>query len=1766
LLKDENQEIINWGMIMRKRLPRRAMDPFNRTVPITKAIGINELEESGKLYPSQQFGESGILPEEEKGSIELTWVNSNIKQAESDLPPNGLIITPTSMAEAVIDGKKSIIVKTRPFEISDRVYLLINEQKALGIVALGKLTEMSLAELQQTEDEHLINMDLRAKWMSKQPRWENGPFYAWPVKVVEKFDQPQETNVGPDPQVVVHDVKIKKQIKTNPKDLFFYIRLPESVRNTLTEISQKYASKTGAKVEDVDHVTLLYLRGGDNGFSEADAKKAQAVAQKTLSKFLPISAKIQGWGYFDGASKDGKPCTALVVLLDAPDLSDVYTAIKGAVVEAGLQEEDQSHGFIPHATIAYLSFGGRCENLPKLNSEFVIDQVELAHSEIHELDFGVEKIRDPKTYDPSKISDEVLRDDHRLTLAWYTTWKKNPEGFKYDLETLELLLRKILEEAARRGPETMRFSPKDMKPFVREFWERVAREVKLPEVMIRRVIVAPDIDVIGKTNTELIELHWRLHELFEAKIELGPRGPEGITKEEIVNLHALVVDELYDREIVHPSPPGDGLDDVSGDFERYAEKQPDYDKPPWQKIEKREYAWINASGVERGEEISLTDVLKHFKTFKTKQPYVYLVGGLANRGKTKGDIDILVKDTEDLPESFKHVIHFRLGRALPSDLAERLEIHYDNFHGPMTNNVPLYDLTFERINPKNEIKLMGMELVEKYETRVVSSDFEKQAERAEKHDKLTLGEFFYMPKPTRPAFPYELQTLRRFLSLYRERAEIWLPAFVQKKYDGARHQVHKDGNKIKIISENGEDNVARLPQTIEEISNLKVDKLVFDCEIELWQGRQHLPREAIAGYLHSKDEPNDTDIITNIFDVLYHDKDGDIHNWPVQQRLEVLEKLDIKQSTMGVPDLKHRLNVVPGAIAHDLEELEKIVRKIRELPGSEGVVCKQIDSPYPLKEVALDLWVKYHNSSTVRGIVIGREKTKGGIWVYQWGVLPSGKPVETVDIKDKTIVPVGDTFATKLDFDEGDSILIEGETINIEVTPKGERMSVWVPRVIGPWTDKADTIDSAATRAKRNLVLQVKKIDEEGNIEYLPTRTVEKQADPYMEIPPEEEGPYDYAVQHHIRGRGLHSDLRIVLRPKKLLIGWTLLTGIKDAIKEPIITLSEARQLSRTRMDKISKINWDTGEWAKRAKRGVEKPVRTSIQAIRKSPEPIAWKDVEGVTKKPELGKPPPIGGTRHFPGVFQIVDRGKTEYGSQKSWFHEYFFHGEALNYRVIFRQLRLKKDLEVLPDNLKNEIVDRVMQSWQLEVAKSKPSRKQCMYDGCKRAPEIDVLWADGRGRAWFCKEHFVKWKQDFKDRNKENWLEIVGEKGITIGEAPKKWADVHKKDCVPQISKAILPPSEESELPGPVWLCIRPDDQTPYVLDKDAVKKGWMPPVGVSALPKAVREQIPIEYHYWKKKTVATAKQVRDGLYWAVKTKNVEIDYTAPYKREVTKTSMLDAKFVLQEQTWRGPIQIRVGPSRTLWQLRLDVGRPDLIVLEMYLNPLDNKQLATRVTEDPHKESMNLAGPIKPSHYLNPTKTTPSNIEILDSGKASVFSYSNEFIKVQLKGEKLKGLYQAKRSNDDWLWSRSKSGPEVKKDFDKIVDEFQTEIAFHMPITKVNKEKQLVTGVVLEPNVIDAQGDIISAEAIERAAHTFLARYNRATQLGLLHEIFGENGIELVESWIAPVDLKLGSQRVKQGTWLMTNKIIDDALWKRVKSGDITGFSIGGTATVL
>lgn len=154
----------------------------------------------------------------------------------------------------------------------------------------------------------------------------------------------------------------------------------------------------------------------------------------------------------------------------------------------------------------------------------------------------------------------------------------------------------------------------------------------------------------------------------------------------------------------------------------------------------------------------------------------------------------------------------------------------------------------------------------------------------------------------------------------------------------------------------------------------------------------------------------------------------------------------------------------------------------------------------------------------------------------------------------------------------------------------------------------------------------------------------------------------------------------------------------------------------------------------------------------------------------------------------------------------------------------------------------------------------------------------------------------------------------------------------------------------------------------------------------------------------------------------------------------------------------------------------------------------------------------------------------------------------------------------------------------------------------ISKSN-EKRYTLGIVYEPYTEDLQGDWSNEEEIAKACYSFNKRlisgcsigksskwdiYTRQfvktvreafTQgksvfdatgiiddirkgaLGYNHEEWPDDIGTIVESYIMPADCNLNGQKIKKGTWMM-GVVWSPEYWSKVKEGEITGYSMGGT----
>jgi 2'-5' RNA ligase len=174
------------------------------------------------------------------------------------------------------------------------------------------------------------------------------------------------------------------QIHTNPKAFFVHVRVPDHVVSQLSDVQRRLIPDAD-KHQGIDHVTLVYTKKALEDHPPEKVHAALEALRRIGERTEPIEAKIQGWGYFDGAQKDGKTTTALVALLDAPGLEYLHVDMSRALKSHGIEPSD-SHIFTPHITLGYLGAGERAEKpLESLSGRFTVDKAHIAARDIHEI-------------------------------------------------------------------------------------------------------------------------------------------------------------------------------------------------------------------------------------------------------------------------------------------------------------------------------------------------------------------------------------------------------------------------------------------------------------------------------------------------------------------------------------------------------------------------------------------------------------------------------------------------------------------------------------------------------------------------------------------------------------------------------------------------------------------------------------------------------------------------------------------------------------------------------------------------------------------------------------------------------------------------------------------------------------------------------------------------------------------------------------------------------------------------------------------------------------------------------------------------------------------------------------------------------------------------------------------------------------------------------------------------------------------------------------
>jgi hypothetical protein len=125
----------------------------------------------------------------------------------------------------------------------------------------------------------------------------------------------------------------------------------------------------------------------------------------------------------------------------------------------------------------------------------------------------------------------------------------------------------------------------------------------------------------------------------------------------------------------------------------------------------------------------------------------------------------------------------------------------------------------------------------------------------------------------------------------------------------------------------------------------------------------------------------------------------------------------------------------------------------------------------------------------------------------------------------------------------------------------------------------------------------------------------------------------------------------------------------------------------------------------------------------------------------------------------------------------------------------------------------------------------------------------------------------------------------------------------------------------------------------------------------------------------------------------------------------------------------------------------------------------------------------------------------------------------------------------------------------------------------LKEIDQEKRILMGPALTPNKKIYRKDdktnreweiFFSEKTVRKAMELFFQRGNQG-QATYEHKDAYVPGMTVVESWLIEDSEKdkstLYGFDLPKGTWMISMKVENDDIWKKVKSGEVKGFSIEG-----
>jgi len=193
-------------------------------------------------------------------------------------------------------------------------------------------------------------------------------------------------------------------------------------------------------------------------------------------------------------------------------------------------------------------------------------------------------------------------------------------------------------------------------------------------------------------------------------------------------------------------------------------------------------------------------------------------------------------------------------------------------------------------------------------------------------------------------------------------------AAFEYKLDGARIQIHKGGDEVRIFTRQLQEVTERLPEAVEWVRALPAREIILEGEAIALRpnGRPQPFQVTMRRFGRIKNIGSmrrEIPLTSFYFDCLYREGDGPLFSVPYRRRFKILSET-IPSGT-----------VIPSVTTKDRAEAEQFLKRALEI-GHEGAMAKSLDAPYTAGQRGF-YWLKLKPAKTLDLAILAAEWGSG---------------------------------------------------------------------------------------------------------------------------------------------------------------------------------------------------------------------------------------------------------------------------------------------------------------------------------------------------------------------------------------------------------------------------------------------------------------------------------------------------------------------------------------------------------------------------------------------------------------------------------------------------------------------------------------------------------------------------------------------------------------------------------------------------------------------